>query len=190
MTGRVWLLAMAFCLAGCADTTFQEPDTRALAPFFFANKDNPKNSGELYLENERDVFRPMEELNIAEREDKLEIERKEALGIAPQEAAVPAGCSLKDRFDRTAALAYNFDDQQTRLSLHLSGDAGFGGFDMEKVMVKYTYKLQPISHRKEKCKYASHWQGLIPSVYHELYVRQKNTVWDQLRDENPLGLFD
>ncbi len=199
MSGRVWPLVLALCLAGCADTTFEEPNTRALAPFFtLIDKKAPqKTAGEIYLEDEEDVYRPMQELDLAAREDEREYERKYGvvpsggrLGLEAPEPPVPVGCSLKDRFDRGAALAYNFDDQQTRLSLHLSGDAGFGGFDMEKVMVKYTYKLQPIPHRKDKCKYKSNWQGLIPSAYHELHVRQKNTVWDQLRDENPLGLFD
>src|SRR5688572_20693188 len=110
MSGRVWLLVMAFCVAGCADTTFEESNNRAIAPFFFVNKDNPKTVGEIYLKDERDVFRPMEELDLAAREDQREYEREyghaRPLGFETPEPAIPQGCSVRDRFDKDGALAY------------------------------------------------------------------------------------
>lgn len=181
---------LTVCLAACADTAFEEKRNIAVAPFFFMNKEAPKSAGDLFLEDEDAVFRPMQDLDLAGERDERYERSSLSLGYSP-EAPVPSGCSIKDRFDRTAALAYNFDNKQSRLSLHLDmGDTGFEGIEVDKVMVKFTHKFQAIPHRKDKCKYKSNWQGLIPSAYHELYVRENDTVWDELREKNPLGIFD
>jgi hypothetical protein len=187
MIGRLWPLSIILCLCACADATFETKRNVAVAPFFFINKEPPKTAGELLLEDEQEVFRPMQDLDLATERD----ERHLALGLDTPEPPVPAGCSIKDRFDRKAAVAYNFDDRKSRLALHLDmGDTGFGGIEVDKVMVKYTYKFQDIPHRKDKCKYPSGFQGWAGSIYNEFFVRQNDTVWDQLREENPLGIFD
>lgn len=184
--GKLWPLMLTVCLCACADAAFEQKRNVAVAPFFFLNNEPQKNAGELLLEDEQEVFRPMQDLDLSEQRD----ERDVALGISP-EAPVPAGCKTKDRFDRDGALAYNFDDKKSRIALHIDlGDTGFGGFEVDKVLVKFSHKFQAIPHRKDKCRFKSNWQGLIPSAYHELYVRENDTVWDELRDKNPLGLFD
>jgi hypothetical protein len=191
MIERLWPLMLTVCLCACTDPVFQErTDARAVAPFFFSQNKAPLTPSEIFQEQEQETFRPMQDLNLASQEDEWDARKNLSLGYSASEPAIPAGCSIKDRFDRKAVLAYNFDDKQSRLALHLNADADWGEVEVEKVMVKYTYKLQPIPHRKDACKYPSGFQGIIGSGYNEFFRREKNTVWDQLRDENPLGLFD
>lgn len=180
---KLWPVALTVCLCACADTTFQDSyGHRAAAPFFFIHEAKP-TAGEEYLRDEDRVFRPMETLNLAEREDELRYGGN-------NQPRLPAGCSFKDRFDNDSALAYNFDDQQSRLSLHVDGDMGFGGFDVEQVMVKYRFRLQKdIARSEDACRYPSQLQGLLATGYNEFFVRERDTVWDEFRDKNPFAGF-
>jgi hypothetical protein len=184
MMGKLWPVLLMLCLGGCADITFQDKQSRTVAPFFFAHRERP-SVGETYLQDENEVYRPMQELNLAQKSD------EEAHNSYVPEARLPANCSLSDRFDRDGALAYNFNDRQTRLSLHVDGDAGFGGFEVEKVMLKFRYKFQKPAHsRKDACRYPSGFQGLVGSGYNEFFRRRNNTVWDEISDRNLTGIFD
>ncbi len=187
----LWPVILTFALGACSETMLEQHHTgRATAPFFFVHNDRP-STGDRYLEDEGEVYRPMQELNISRQYDDDEsLAQGYAPGYAPVEPAMPAGCSIRDRFDNSGALAYNFSNQ-SRLSLNLDmGNVGFGGVEVDKVMVKFRYKFQPGKDKKEACRYPSRYQGLVPSAYHELFQRQHNTVWDEIRDKNPLGLFD
>lgn len=181
---NLWPVALTVCLCACADTTFQDSyGQRAMAPFFFIHESKP-TAGEDYLRDEDRVFRPMESLNLAEKEDTLRYG-----GV--NEPRLPAGCSLRDRFDNDSALAYNFSDQQSRLSLHVDmGDVGFGGAEVDQVMVKYRYRLQKdVARSRDACRYPSQVQGLIGTGYNEFFVRQRDTVWDEINDRNPFAGF-
>ncbi len=83
------------------------------------------------------------------------------------EAAPDDGCGAKDRFDTKGVLAYYSDDRTKRLSFHT------GGFD--EAVLRYSFKLRQGLDRKEKlrmnCLYNSRFQGIIGSVYNELYMR-------------------
>jgi hypothetical protein len=107
------------------------------------------------------------------------------LGLSADESKA-LGCSIADRFDRDAALAYNFSNQQSRLALHLDMRGGglqdIGRMDVEAVMVRFTHKLQKSSaDKKQKCRFNSKVQGLVGSVYNEFFVRDNYTVWQELR---------
>lgn len=190
MSDRLWPVVVLLFLGACADTSFEQSFERkayrAHAPFFFINNE-PPTAGEVLLEDEDSVYRPMAGLNLAEDVDRR---RDGGAGYIP-DMRLPAGCSLRDRFDRDGALAYNFSDGQSRLSLHMDmGNVGFGGVEVDKVMIKFRYKFQDgVSSRKERCRYPSGFQGLIGSGYNEFFLRKNDTVWDALRDANPLGLF-
>lgn len=180
---RLWPVVLTVCLGACADTTFHDSySQRAVAPFFFG-REAKLTPGEEYLRDEDRVFRPMETLNLAEREDELQY------GSASREPRLPAGCSLRDRFDNDSALAYSFSDQ-SRLSLHLDADVGFGGIEVDQVMVKYRFKFdKDIPHKREACLYPSQLQGLIPSTFNEFFMRERDTVWDEISDHNPFANF-
>ena len=85
-------------------------------------------------------------------------------------------CGLKDRFDRSATLAYNFTDQ-SRLALKMSLD----GTEVERAMLRFTYKFQKHRDKKAACRVESKVQGLVASVYHELVTRKEDTIWQELR---------
>lgn len=96
-------------------------------------------------------------------------------------------CRLKDRFDRKELIAYNFSDGKTRVGLKMDMD-GFslsdaGNFDVEEIKLNFRYRFQPIKKRKEKCLYESSWQGLFGSGYNEFYLREEQTVYEELDDE-------
>ena len=89
-------------------------------------------------------------------------------------------CRLKDRFDRKAVLAYEWD--RSRLSMDVDGiNMSSFGSDMA-VRVEYKLRIHPEKPKKLKCREGSNWQGLIGTGYHELFVREEDTVWDKVRD--------
>jgi hypothetical protein len=95
------------------------------------------------------------------------------------------GCSIRDRFDRKATLAYNFSDEQSELAFNLN--ARGPTFDNPTRMefrgaeIRFTYKMQKYKTPKERCLYASPFQGLIGSVYNEFSQRKHDTVIQELR---------
>jgi hypothetical protein len=91
--------------------------------------------------------------------------------------AAPDDCAIKHRFDRSAAIAYNFSDNKSRLALNM----GLDGTSVEKAMIRFTYKFQPLKSKKERCLYNSPVQGLVGSVINELVIRKDDTVWHELK---------
>lgn len=111
---------------------------------------------------------------------------KKKLGLTADEAQA-LGCSIKDRFDRTAALAYIYNEERSRLSLHLGLEGpSFSDpdrFEVDHVMVRFTHKFGKLSSKqKRKCLYPSHFQGIAGSVYNELVERENYTIWHELRE--------
>lgn len=88
-------------------------------------------------------------------------------------------CRMKDRFDRKAVLAYEWG--RSRLALDVGGVNLNGGSDKD-FRLEYKIKLQPEKTRKQRCRYSSSWQGLIGSGYNELFLRQENTVWGEVKE--------
>ena len=87
-------------------------------------------------------------------------------------------CSIKDRIDRDAVVAYQWG--QNRVGLRVRGLDIVGGEGIDQVKLEYKLRLQPHKTRKEKCRYQSNWQGIIGTGYNEMFVREKDTVWDQI----------
>ncbi len=90
-----------------------------------------------------------------------------------------AGCRLKDRFDRKAVLAYEWD--RSRLALDVDG-VNMGGGGEKGFRVEYKLRLQPEKPKTQRCRYSSKWQGLVGSGYNELFVRESDTVWTEIKD--------
>jgi hypothetical protein len=89
------------------------------------------------------------------------------------------GCRIKDRIDRDAIIAYQWD--QNRIALNVKG-INMDSDGIEAVKLEYKLKLQPNKNHKERCKYQSNWQGIVGSGYNEMFVREENTIWGQIRD--------
>lgn len=83
-----------------------------------------------------------------------------------------ANCSIKDRIDRDALIAYEWS--RNRLSMDVDGMSG-GDTGM---MLTYKIRLQPEKTKAQKCRYGSKWQGMIGSGYNELMVRDDDTLQD------------
>lgn len=108
------------------------------------------------------------------------------LGLTADEVRA-FGCSMGDRFDRGAALAYNFKDDQSRVALHLSMEGPSfsdpGRLQFNSVMVRFTHKFQkPSTTEKKKCLFPSGFQGMAGSIYNEFFVRENYTIWQELRE--------
>ena len=88
-------------------------------------------------------------------------------------------CGFKDRFDRKAILAYEWE--RSRLALDVDG-LSFGGSDDQAIKIQYTLRLQPEKSKEQRCRFNSPWQGLIGSGYNELFVREQDTVYEELRE--------
>lgn len=109
------------------------------------------------------------------------------LGLSEDQSRA-LGCNIGDRFDRGATLAYNFDDNQTRLALNLrlSGPklSDPSRLEVNSVMLRYTHKFsKPPLSKREKCRFQSSFQGLVGSAYNELFIRNTYTVWKELRNK-------
>jgi hypothetical protein len=127
--------------------------------------------------------RPMEEFLSPEEKKALQ---KQRLGLSLSEAS-SLGCGFRDRFDRKAALAYNFSGDQDRLALHMSihgpSLSDPGRLEVNNLMIRFTHKFQKPAkseNPKRKCLFPSPYQGMAGSVYNELFVRDNFTVWDEL----------
>ncbi len=95
------------------------------------------------------------------------------------------GCSFSGRFDNRSALSYNFDDNRSQLGFNMSvNDHGSGMVNVSRAVIVFRYKFDQVKSppREEKCRYASHWQGLVGSSYNELFLREHNTLWGEVRD--------
>ena len=109
---------------------------------------------------------------------------------APAEALAQGGgdgCSFAGRFDNRSALAYNFDDNRSQIGFNMSvNDHGSGMVNVSRAVVVFRYRFDhvksPPREEKEKCRYASHWQGLVGSGYNELFLRDHNTLLGEVRD--------
>mgnify|MGYP004387138533 CR=1 FL=1 len=91
-------------------------------------------------------------------------------------------CKVNHRFDRKALIAYQWD--RSRLGIDIDGvGVDWDGFsEFEAVKIEYRLKFSPEKTKREKCLYPSKWQGLIGSGYNEFFIRQENTVWEELKD--------
>jgi hypothetical protein len=115
---------------------------------------------------------------LAGPEEAAKIE-KIALGYTPS----AKGCSVKSRFDREALMAYEWGDGgRQRLALDVDG-IGFDQFDLEQVRLEYKIRLSAEPTKKQRCRYASSWQGMLGSGYNEMFVREGgDTIWNELGD--------
>jgi len=87
-------------------------------------------------------------------------------------------CRIKDRFDRKAILAYEWGYK--RIALDVDG-VNLKGNSRKGIKLEYKMNLQRKKKKIQKCRYKSKWQGLIGSGYHEMFVRENDTVWGELR---------
>ena len=106
--------------------------------------------------------------------------------LALEASAVPKGCRVKERFDRKHLIAYQWGRAgESKLGLDVDG-IGFDSMEVEGVMLEYRLRLQPLANKKDKCRYASNWQGIVGSGYNEFFARETDTVWqhlDEFQDE-------
>jgi len=96
-----------------------------------------------------------------------------------EQKRVPGHCKVKDRFDRKELLAFEWG--RNRLGFDVDG-IGYDSVNIEQVQVQYRLRFQDYKTKKERCRYASAFQGLIGSGYNELVARENDTVWQELRD--------
>lgn len=170
-TGRLWAaLAITAALAGCAtDDDSRVLVTQAPGAVVVRNNAGPALSPFVFNAGPAAVVATQAPHRLALEDDRP-----------------PGHCSLRDRFDRKEVIAYNFSDGQSRLGLKLGVD-GFSlsdpGFKFEEIKVNFRYRLQPVKNKREKCLYASPWQGLVGSGYNELVLREEHTVYEALDDE-------
>lgn len=86
-------------------------------------------------------------------------------------------CSLKARFDTGETVAYQWDGNK-RLGL----DLDTRGPSVTRAYLRFKMAFNPGKRDKpDKCLYQSNWQGLVGSGYNELFRRNDNTVWQEIR---------
>jgi hypothetical protein len=117
--------------------------------------------------------------------DPKSLDTPEKMGLSESQSKA-MGCNIGDRFDRGAALVYNFKDNQTRLALHLNMNGPSfsdpSNLEFKSVMVRFTHKFsKPLERKRDKCRIQSSFQGIIGSAYNELFIRNNYTVWQELR---------
>lgn len=175
--GREWLcrffsLCALLILPGCMASTKTAP----LAP----------NPPVLNLDSTLDevsdyqlhyFIQPTEYSNV---EPSAEVLVEETLLALHEDETPQQKCRLKDRFDRDALLAYEWDRSRFAMDVDGINMSGSGDAGMR---LEYKIRLQPEKTKKQKCRYNAKWQGLIGSGYNELMVREDDTVWKELREK-------
>ena len=167
----LWLLVITFLLNGCSQTTHESNTT--IGRFDFGAS----------LPETRDM---RTELSVDDFGAFHGKDSPTKLGLSADESKA-LGCDIQDRFDRGATLAYNFDDHQSRLALHLNIEgpslSNLSQIQINSVMLRFTHHFQkPAEHKKEKCRIPSNIQGIIGSGYNELFLRNNFTIWTDLRN--------
>ncbi len=103
----------------------------------------------------------------------------EGQGEGGHKLAVRKRCSIKDRFDRDALVAFEWN--RSRMSFDVDGVGGGSGDS--GMRLEYKIRLQPEKSEKQKCRYNAKWQGLLGSGYNELMLRKEDTVWSKIREK-------
>ncbi len=132
-----------------------------------------------------DVFDPSQEEMYAISDSKL-TPIPEIVGVidSPEEelalktSKVYKKCRLKDRFDRKALFAYEWNNR--RLSLDVDG-INYGSSKIDRIRMEYKVSLQPELTKKNRCLHVSRFQGLLGSGYNEFVVKKGDTVWGEVR---------
>ncbi|MGB1077642.1 MAG: hypothetical protein ACPG05_04980 [Bdellovibrionales bacterium] len=99
-------------------------------------------------------------------------------GNALEVSKVLKKCRLKDRFDRKSVFAYHWSPGE-KLSLDVDG-LNMGSQKIDRVYLQYKVSLQPELEKRDHCKYASSYQGIVGSAYNEFVLREDDTVWQEL----------
>ncbi len=100
-----------------------------------------------------------------------------ALALSPDSKKANNKCRIKDRFDRKAVLAYEWGYK--RIALDIDG-VNLNGSSNKGIKLEYKMNLQRKKNKMQKCRYKSKWQGLLGSGYNEVFVREKDTMWEEL----------
>jgi len=98
---------------------------------------------------------------------------------ALEQQKIPASCRVKDRFDRKDVLALEWGGRN-RLGFDVGG-IGWDSLEVKQVKLRYRLRFQKYKTKKELCRYASGFQGMIGSGYSELFARENNTVWQEIK---------
>lgn len=160
------LVVSALILCSCGPSAKNSEIVRAMPPPNF-------DSTELLNIPNEDLMQRTQHIETVHAEGLLQD------GLALESSKPLKKCRIKDRFDRKAVFAYQMDEG--RLSLDVDG-LNMGSTNIERVYLQYKISLQPEFEKKDHCKYASAYQGLIGSAYNELVLREEDTVWEELSD--------
>lgn len=164
-------------LSGCVTSQ----NTASLAP-------QPPIANHYYIESDdtplyaAHYFAPPQGVGVISQDEEVLSEQVpnvvQALGVE-SDGNTENRCRLKDRFDREALIAYEWD--RNRMSLDVDGIGG--GSDNSGVRFEYKIRLQPEKSSKQKCRYSAKWQGLLGSSYNELVLRKEDTVMEELKQK-------
>ncbi len=102
----------------------------------------------------------------------------EGVKTAMRQDVIPKRCRIQDRFDRKALIAYEWGGR-SRLGLDIDG-LSYDNYEIEKVKVEYRLRFSAYKTSKERCRYASKWQGILGTGYNELFLREKDTIWEEI----------
>jgi hypothetical protein len=171
-------LPLCLCLAGCLGSERGPVSSSLPPPDFYADRPGPSGAPAL-PEDIAALAADTPSLSAAETLDAADAAAlREKLKMDAVESVAP-DCTLPERFDKHEKLAWEFSDGQTRLGVDA---AGLGSMHVTGFRVQLTYRFQPQSEAQKKCRYPSPVQGFAGSIYNELFLRHKNTVWDNLDD--------
>ena len=178
-----FLAVMALCLgslSACVTTserTQDEENDRA-----YMSMTTPEQAGEV-REPWRTPNRRNNEYRMAAQYGFVSSEWDAPTSTALSNEGVAFNCRMHHRFDRDGMLAYRFgDNNRNRLSLHVGLDGPDLGnplnMDVEDAALRYTRKLGNYQNRRGSCLYPSKVQGLIGSIYNELYQREGKNAFE------------
>jgi len=90
-------------------------------------------------------------------------------------------CRITDRFDRKLLLSYEQDGGNTKYGFDIDGLLSTSG-KKRNIVFSYKKKLNASAIKKKPCRFNSNLQGLLGSVYNEVFLRKNDTVWGDIKD--------
>ena len=162
-------LLVVMLSTACSETT----RSASLAP-------RPPMSYPVLIQNSQDPVHNADALSAIETASGFSAQRTSGAAL-PVRDAQPKGCRIQDRFDRRYALAYQWGQNgRNQVGMDVDG-VGFDRVGFDGLKIEYTLHFQAPEKKKRRCRYQSSWQGLVGTSYNEVFKREHDTVWGDLR---------
>ena len=166
----MFLLSILILLSGCSNNIGAFNTQQRVEPPIYSSSDdyNPEEIDDYPITEHSNNYKNIDiETVLANNQKTKSVSRK--------------NCNIMDRFDRKLLLSYEQDGGNTKYGFDVDGILSTNS-KKRNIMFSYKKKLNPSTIKKKPCRFNSNIQGLLGSVYNEVFLRQDDTVWSDIKE--------